>query len=319
MRNYILALCLLGTTLYSCKKDEEGNIPGWNKAGASGPDLQSVYLPLAPMEQSFTIDAAATTTVTTTRGIRFTVEASSFTRNAQPVTGNVTLKVREYFTNKDLLTGNLNTGHVDGSLLITGGAFQVTAFTAGDLGVSLIKPMMVSIPERNGNFNTAHQLFTGQIPLSSGSTSILSALSWHTDTTTWRRGQFGNSATYDFPINRLNWWNLDRFVDMGQGTTKLSVKLPANYGNINTTVALLLPENGLVQLSGDADEQAFTSGHYRIPIGMPVKILAISKINGALSYHLHSTTITADETIYVTEMLPTTDAGLTTLIESNLN
>jgi hypothetical protein len=320
MKNYVLLLSAFVLSLAACKKKEDGNSAGWsNNNAASGPNLESVYLPLAPMEQSFTIDAGATSMITTTRGIRFTFEPQSFSRNATPVNGNVVIKVKEYFTNKDLLTGDLNTGHIDGSLLITSGAFRITAFNPADQGVQLMKPVMVSVPERNGNFNPNNRLFIGLIPLSSMTLYMPTTLNWNDDTTRWNQGTFGNVATYDFFINRLNWWNVDRIASAAQGTTKLSVKLPEKHGNMNATVALLLPENGLVKLFGDASVDAFTTGNYNIPIGMRVKILSISKINGVLAYNIHSTTITANETIYITDMQQVSEKELMTIIENDLN
>lgn len=322
MKKHLLFCLSALLFITSCKKVDERNRSVWENR-YSGLTSVDVFLNnKQPLPQTFTIDPTTTTNIATTRGILIKVPPGSFRRPNGTIvyTGDVKMTIMEYFSNTDLLTGNgISTMTRDGQMLITSGAFKVTALYNGSENLSLAQPINVSMPADANGTNADNRLFTGLDQSTAESLEDNNHIVWIPDSVKWLNGQGTPNGSYDFQINDLNWWNLDRYASLGQGVTKLNVMLPAGFGNVNTMVAILLPQNGITRMWGDNALQMFTLGHYNIPIGMPIKLLTIAEIGGQFKYDLRSMTVIPNETVNISSLQDITPSSLTTVIQNNLN
>lgn len=304
MKKIAFALLLAAVTFSSCKKDNDNNNSG---------SVTDVLYKHAPATQSFNVNAQSGGTITTTRGIKFIIPANAFANGSgNMVTGNVAIQVREYFTNSDMIFGNVSTVTADSTLLVTGGMFHISASANGNT-LSLVPGKEIEARiSSGGTLNPDFDVFSGTENTSLSSNQV----QWVESSGKWvgRIDTANGMPYYAFTIPGLNWWNLDHYPDLGNGRTKVSVTLPSGYSNTNSMVMLLMPDNGAIFLPGDPVTHDFNTSHYAVPIGEMVKVLSISNNNG-LHYNLQTVTVVNNMSISVTSLQSTTENDLVTLVQ----
>lgn len=311
-------LILLATALLitSCTKSSDRHYAaGWKDNNPAGsPEVRQFLDKQARVAQRFTIDPTRSNTVVTREGISFDIPAGIlYTNNNVIATPPVTIAITEYFTNSDLLTSNVSTATTDGKILNTGGAFHIEATSSSGEALKINSPIIVKVPIR-GNYDPAYLQFPG---LDNGATTNLpNRVLWKTDTL---RDIPRLDSNYRLVLRSLSWCNVDKYIqDLGQGMSQLNVKLPADFGNSNTLVALIFPNNGCVRLTGDPVSETFTAGFYKLPVGLPLKLLAIANVNGAYFYDYRAITIGKTNMITIPSLTPITETALADFIENGL-
>lgn len=323
MRKTLLLLAVSPMLYYSCKKeDTPQHSQGWQDNTVAG--LEAYYTPYAPPKVTYSINAGMGGIITTSGGIQFTIDENSFTdKDGKTVkAGHIFFTCQEHFTNCDLLRDNLSTVSTKQSLLITGGAFYVSVAGENNATARLVKPIKVSVPEHNGNFNADFRVYEGLNSMGIAPNSIgnPNRIGWKETGINWSPGFMGSNRSYDFSIDRLfSWYGMKRTANKGSGETTINVKLPAGFGNVNTEVFVFVPDRGMIHLAGDASSELFTSKHYTVPMGTPLSIFPISATNDILTYSLFNVIVNSDAAIEVEKMTPVTKKRLIEIIEKDLH
>jgi hypothetical protein len=296
--------------LFSCKKEEKGT--------DMSPYILNQYRNSHQLPtQKFQANAAATSTLITKKGIWMSIPAGAFAnQNGSPVTsGTIDISIDEYFSNADMVFGKVSTTAHDNTILITGGMFKITASQNGsDLKMNAGQTIRVAIPSAGPN-DGAMQIFKGA-EISDAANRVV----WDITTIKWTGidTPIGNqNRFYDFMINDLKWWNLDKYHDLGNGRTKMSVTLPGGFSNINAFTCLIMPNNGAVHLVSEGSvSQGFNTGNYTVPIGMQVKVLSVGAQQDKLYFNITDPiTVTNEMKVTVPALTQGTQEQVTNAIQ----
>ncbi len=125
-------------------------------SSVAGPDP---FLPPVPV-QSYSLDATQDQILTLKGGTLLGFEAGSFEQNGKPVSGPVTIKVKEYTQLSDFLADGMATVS-NGQLLETGGSLDVSANFKGQK-CELAKGKPLRIAFRRNKEIAGMETFTGQ-------------------------------------------------------------------------------------------------------------------------------------------------------------
>ena len=115
---------------------------------------------------------------------------------------------------------------------------------------------------------------------------------WQFNTDSVNNKVLSSNAYYDVLSNRLNWINCGSLIDTNTiAQTNLSVHLPSNYTNANTTVWISFNDfRSVVGLNTNIAARLFTSG--RLPVGKHVTVVVMSKQGDDFYFgHQQTTTI----------------------------
>lgn len=305
MKKLMSAVVLLGILAAGCDKDVIDT--PLTPAPASG-SLAVFFSDNAPAVQTFTINSAQYIIVTGQRGTQITVYPNSFlTQGNQPVTGNVTLKLQEVFTKKDMMLSGAST-IADGKPLISGGEINLTAWQGNnELKLNPSGYVGVSIPAGNNPSNNMNEFYASRIDSTDDFTApdTTQNITVAIDSVNW-------SMSYSFQIDSLDWINCDHYMSQGGQQTHIDATVPSQFDETNCQVFISF--NG--QLSAarcwgqQIGGQLFSPGsYYTLPVGMAVTFVAIAEINGQFYSAFQSTAI-ANNHNEVMNLQPTTEAQI---------
>jgi hypothetical protein len=290
MKKVMTVAILVGLIAAGCKKDVIDE-PLPNPGNVSNSSLAAFFSNNAPAMQTFTVNAAQYTTVTGQRGTKITVYPNAFLTQAnQQVSGNVTLKLQEVYSKKDIILSGASTV-ADGKPLISGGEINLTAWQGNnELKLNPAGMVLVKMPAVSSTSMAMNEFYASRIDSANDFTAP--------DTSQFInmvQDSFMSVTFFDFRIDSLNWINCDRFYYMGGQQTSIRATLPAQFNETNCKVFISF--NGLhsaaslysVLPSG----QEFSPGpYYTLQVGMPVTFVALAEINGQFYSAFQSTTIT---------------------------
>jgi len=160
------ALCLV----LACNKKD------YNSASQGYPSIDSVYNEMGAKTQSFTVNAATGASFYGKGGARFIFPPNAFTKNGNPVTGDVQVQVAEYPKISDMIFSKVLTVS-NGQPLVSGGEVYVDARQNGEK-LDISGTFQVNIPQRS-TADSAMQLYTAKDYDSTKS----SAINWQLDPT----------------------------------------------------------------------------------------------------------------------------------------
>lgn len=298
------AVVVTSLVLVSCKKETERDPEvQTGKQNTNFAKASDFLKSSAPANQNFTLDNAAGGTITTTEGYKFTFPANALVLpGGGPVNDQVNISVQVINSKSDMVFSNITT--VSGTqLLISDGMFRISAIYDGqDLGLAAGKQVEARIPGSNGT-DAAMQLFSG----AAGTTE--NPVNWVLTQNKWRTDTMGGRE-YTFFLDSLKWCNLDKFYNAGGTAGALSIKVPAEYGNVNTTVMLIGEERTAFRLYGDPVTEDFNPSGYTVYVGMKFKVLAVTVKDKILKYSMEDVTIGANTVVNITSFTEITEAAL---------
>lgn len=309
MMKFPIALFALVVSLLvvSCKKD---SVPTPSKP-TDETLLKAFFDKNATPAETFTLNAATGGVLTSSKGTQFDFPANALLDAAgQPVTGNVTVRVKEMFAAADMLLNDKPTGTADGKMLISFGEFKLDARQ----GEKVLKLRDTSRVKGQAIFKPQVAGIGREIPMWDGDSAVQqtnSGLDYNalqvTKTLYVKRGvawnqlpQFavGNTGTgkIDFPIDKLGQWrNCDALMSDPRPKTTLmcyfgsrfNVATGASYQGSEPTMIFFKPKNTptLIKLynviqNPIAGKEGFYSYQNSMPVGMEGTFLAMSVIDG---------------------------------------
>lgn len=225
-KSTLLAAMIISLAILGCKKDEEPVVPVTPVTpGLSS--LNSLYAHKGAQSQYFTINNNAIQTITGAHGTMITFNANTFvTMAGAPVTGNVTIELKEILDKKTMLLSNVSTNaelYPSGPKepLVSGGEFYVHA-TQGNAQLKLAPGQQYS------TFLPSATPATQGMSLFDGTAT--------TDGILWSANADSGSAVYAqiapqgyFTVcDSLDWGNADRFLNAPNYTT-VSLNLSGTF------------------------------------------------------------------------------------------
>lgn len=126
------------------------------------PAVQHYFQSVHKMPQVFTINASKESKITGAEKTTLTFPPNAFvsTKTGKPISGNITVKLTEYYQLSDMVLANLSTT-TNGKLLETGGMFYVEA-TSGDELLELQKGKSYSIEFPEKSNKPGMEIYNGQ-------------------------------------------------------------------------------------------------------------------------------------------------------------
>lgn len=300
--------------IFSCEKESSTSNPTSNSKKQSA--LTDLFKNIAPPMQNFTITAGQQQVVTGEKGTKITFFSNSFKKKDGTIltSGTVKIVLQEMLTGPEMILANKTTTS-DGKLLESGGQIYIKAYLGSEeLRINKSEKPLVEIPTINP---VSMNLFRGSIKENDSMTGD-TIINWSTDTTTVTRRVDSFGSKYGFFLDSFTWTNCDRFMSNGGALTDVSITLPTNVIDTNTAVFIYATSiNSVTRMySYDKLTRKVNLGtYYRLPIGLQVKILIISKSGSQYSYEIKSVTITDNyNSTYVPAAI--TEAQLKSTIKS---
>lgn len=148
------------------KKEEKNTTPKKKRAANKKKAIETFkgfsnfYKQFEKPAQTFTLNTTKDTIITCAEGTKITIKPNLFiTESGKEVTGNVQLKVKEFYKTSDILLANLSTAS-NGKLLETGGMLHIEAYSGSEkCQLKHGKNIELSFP--TNNFKKGMQLFRG--------------------------------------------------------------------------------------------------------------------------------------------------------------
>ncbi len=272
-------ILIAGTLLFSsCQKNIDVFVPD----GTTGPDTTwyatvSSSMPVAalqtslliePTRDSIEISSANFTYLTTSSGIQCDFPPlCCATAAGTLVTGRVQVELFVIKKKGDMVLMNKPTTS-NGNLLVSAGEIFVRLLKNGQ-EVNLVPGARITIRYTDLPVNTSMKLFYGE-ELANGQ------FNWTPNADT--ANVLGmNTQVYEITTKRLHWINVDALYDTtGITRSTVSVKLPSNYTNANTTAFVVFKDmRSVVRMNPDLPEKRFITG--KMPAGKAAYIVVLSK------------------------------------------
>jgi len=312
MKN-VLKLCTLviGLSLitYGCNKDKSKSSSTTqtsnNGGGATAAEWKGVITPTAdvsilinelemPLNKQ-TVMAGASGSLKIGFPDKLSVNISLPLRKSDgtPVTGNVDVEEILLRTNGDFIRQNRPTQTAN-AMLVTGGSYYLNITQGGE---ELTANYQFTLPQPDGNYD----LFEGRD--AGNNENVWDAIADSGRVQRWRDSTNGNDTFYNYCCtDRFKWINCDYFYSCGCPLTAIKVKLPQEFGNLNTMVRCIFKDiNSLTSLSGNATSKLFeTGGSYKAPIGKEVTIVVVCRKDGKYYFKTKDVTLTLDGIYEVT-------------------
>lgn len=302
-RHLILATLSATLLITACKKDDDD--PSSPAPTPSTPNAMLAIFDdhVDDAAQTFTVDAAIGGWVNGNAGTMITFPANAFrTQSGAIVTGNVQVELVEAFTVGKMIWMNKQTlGNDNGQLrpLVSGGQYYLNVTQGGQQLKLAPNAGQVYVPAPNG-VDPSMELFSGTVA-SDGT------ITWDPFAPIPGNGGL-DSSNYSFPNDSLGWVNCDYYMGAGTQTT-VQVTCPAGYDGENTMMWLVFPDqNSVTGMHHTTGSTFSTGGSYTLPVGMNLKIVAISNSGGTYTGSITTTTVTAG-------MNPTIAFSATTLAQ----
>lgn len=296
MKTSLLSAAILATVIAiapACKKDKAA--PDYARADSF---METHAIPA----QTFTGNAGTGFTITGKKGTKVTFAANALVDgNGNPVTGNVTITLKEVLSKKDVIFSGIMT-ESNGQLLESGGELLVKAKKDGvDV---FINPQLqdngvrVEVPKVMNNKDMG--LFIQEKRQQQGGGS--SGGQQQQNPSTWIPAPyypFGNGPnSYSFTLPGFTWVNCDRFYsDPNPKTTITALPVFQDNNQVTDLQVMLVFKNiaTVITLPFDYSLQKFQSYQNSLPIGLQADLVIIGKdSDGFLQFGTQSITISAN-------------------------
>jgi len=303
----ILAAAAISTL--SCKKNNDASAPQQN-TNQDGKTMTAFMQSHGPKFETFTVDAAAGASFTSSKGIKYTIPGGAFvTSGGAAVTGSVTVAVKEITTPSDMILGDKPTLTSDGRMLLSYGEFFVKA-TQNEQQLLLKKDSVVKVqvPAKPngqevpmwGGDSTANFTLSGYDYLNTAVTLSIQApvrrgIVWNQINTSFAFFN-GSNGTLDFKLDSLvKWRNCDAIVSnsdpkttfLGYFNSHFNAQTATDYMGDQPSCLYFKPhnQNTLIKLydiilNATGAHQGFISYENAMPIGLQGTFLAMSTIDG---------------------------------------
>lgn len=256
--------------------------------------------------QSFTISADSRQVVTGDKGIKLHVPANAFVdQNGNPVSGSVTLELKEIYSPESMIETNATTETASGEPLITGGMFRIEARQDGEeLSLPDSNWVGVEMPARTntGNINSM-RLWTSDRssvaqdpdwrPVSEESAAFLE-----------REGE-AEEPTWYTSVRDLGFINIDVLNDETP-TAELTINQSGYTGDPANFRVFVYSSNPTGLLPASVENGAFVRGD--LPTGS-YTVVAIGVDEGTQYFGTKEVTLNGDRSVTV-DVAPTSTADL---------
>jgi len=278
MKTKLFYVVFLLAILSSCKKDTD--VTKYDDAVLYEQDLGGVLAALQDGPVSFAVDANSAIDFITGDNIWVRCPANAILdADGNVVQGDVELRILYVLTKSDMIRYRAPTMTASGQFLESGGEIFIQAYKddvplvfdsnkSFTLNIPIDNPqfdMEYFVGERNADGNVEWELGVDLGP------------EWgNPQVSEWGIGD--NDLSYELLCNRFGWQNIDKFLDnFGEPASdnRVSVSLPAGFGNNNTAAYCILDEfQTVTNLFVDVDnEQFYIEG---IPVGTKATICVVA-------------------------------------------
>jgi hypothetical protein len=312
MRKNITIILLLASCIFftACQKDIDIFVPDagqtngadtvWqNSIAATMPvAVLQTNLLIEPLKDSVELSAANITYLTASNGLVCAFPPlCCINSSGVAVTGRVQVELFAIKKKGDMVLMNKPTTS-DGAMLVSGGEIFIRLKKDGQ-DLALAPGAKINIRYSDFPVNSNMKLFFGEERANG-------IFNWqpNPDTLVNRIG-FGPQF-YEITTNHLRWINLDYFYDTsGIARSAVSVKLPSNYTNANTTAFLVFKDlRSVLRMQADVAERRFSTG--KIPQGKVAWVLVMSKQGNDYFFTKEAITTGQNTTVNSTQIIALT-------------
>lgn len=259
----------------------------------SGEALKSLFASnLEAITQHDTFEAGDNFVFTSEKGVKVMVNGSCLKKqNGTPVVGEVDFSYIEIFDRGTMLATNRPTVGMQAGepkLLTSGGEFLVKISQNGeelitDCGYSIHAPTSIT-----GGTDPDMESFVGHINANGD-------LTWENITQTVENwvgfNQAVNADAYNVFLNNFNWFNFDKFIDLGQGFTTVTFQTPAGFNS----------SNSYIFMATKTRPNSLAYANTRMPIGAEVYYILVAEFNNGFKYTVKpASTIAANSSVIFT-------------------
>lgn len=317
LKKLIYAFFILGmVSLVGCKREELG------LHETSG--IKKFFQENQPKSEFFVVNAGVKSSIKCKKGTVIKIDANSLLhQNGTPVTGNVTIEMKEVFTKSEMVKSKISTVS-QGRLLISQGEFYINAVQGGEsLKIKSGKKINISVP----NFSNApsSMLFRGDsIPNDSTPDPTDTIIDWTLFDSTYIPPIFIDSTNdsifdsinnptityFNFLIEGFGWINLDE-IENTQDMRSLNIVVNG-FDVFNCNVFIVYKDiHSMFEAWYGLD--VFNAKY--ITLNRSVTIVAIGLKEGQYYSTFKDLTVTKDESISL-DMNPTTENEINQTLES---
>lgn len=300
-------------SISSCKKEEVVPAPNPSVVPETFASLDDYLQTRVPISEDFEILAQTGATLATPKGSIITIPVNAFTTaSGQPVTGTVTIRMKEIFSNADMMFSRIFPIS-NSNVLNSGGEFFIEATQNGNTlivadGVFIEVDIPAQAPDNQ------MMLFLA------GPVEALDTANWQVADSINTQSGFGfNSAdnTYELDLDTLGWGNIDAFTSVNYFDCVFNLTGLTGLDATNTTAFAVFKDQNTVWpvgtlYWGDITNGVITETHLA---DVPLNLVVISVVNGQLHYGLLDVT-PQQGTTYSIPLIETTSANLDQIISS---
>lgn len=296
MKKLLLPFLCIGLLFASCSDDDNTSKNGdvtdaseyfdQNRENAK----QEVIINTSQLPKTITLD----------EGVKITIKEGTFTKDGQPVEGNITLEIYEMLKPSSIIFSGTNTNYAWGSYLETDGFIYINAKQDGkNLDEYLARNLTISIPTDKAD-GTNTQLWIGTEDAGEDGDQFAwvdmmeDALNWddmegnQQFSTVWSK-----DGVFEFSFGKLGWCNCDVIWGDGAPKTTVTVALTGNVGELASylgysgdTFVFFCGKGApiVAQLYTKVNDTTVKSYDNSMPIGADGKLIAFSIADGKFSF-----------------------------------
>lgn len=289
IKTVLLAASVATMTIVSCKKESQ-IAPNPTNNNSSVTTLSGLFSQKEAAKQTFTFNASLYNTIKGAKGTKLEFQPGCFkTMSGQPVSGNVTVEMREMFNKSDMIFSKAPTMS-NGKILVSGGELFLQAFQNGaQLQLSSPYAVKAKVPTGN-NPGPMREFYSNQSYNPDGN------LNWWTSDSIYYDSTYTDTDSmyvytdsidgdytsyYNFNLDNMNWINCDYFYDSPGPFTDVEINVGNQFDATNCVVYISFDGiNSVAQLDDYDLNHVFNYGYPSIPQGLNVHIVAIANIGG---------------------------------------
>ena len=298
MKNLCIFCCLLSQLLFfpSCDNDDTTPKP---KLSLPYNNLNELFARQDVSSESHTIDASSNETITTSSDAKIIINAESFIKNNETISGNIDIITKELFRKSDMILLNLPSTS-SSSVLEYGGIIYLDAFQ-DSVGVDLQNSISVTLP------------INDQV-------SGLDDMGKYNQMQTW---MLASNSPVDLDTNNFT-LQFDSYDQgwmcgaMQSGHTDLTsvTASPFGYGTVLRDIigfVVLSDANTVIRMDGDVNGVKVSGSN--IPKGIEASIVIIAMDQFQLFVGIETLQITDNLSIEI-KMNKTTEDGLSEFLQT---
>jgi hypothetical protein len=276
--SFIISSCIFFT---ACQKNIDVFVPDSGQLNAADTAWYSTVttaMPVAalqtsllaePVKDSIEISSANFAYLTTSAGLQCGFPPLCCVNAAgQTVTGKIQVELFVIKKKGDMVLMNKPTSS-NNRMLVSAGEIFIRLKKDGQ-EINLVPGAKVQIRYVDLPISSSMKLFFGEEPAAG-------QFNWIPNADSINNFVNYGQQVYEITTNHLRWINLDYFYDTtGITRTAVSVKLPSNYTNANTTAFLVFKElRSVLRMNAEVNERRFISG--KVPNGKTAWVVVMSK------------------------------------------